>query len=373
MSRYECPEVDHVWTERAKLERWLRVWDASNVVHLHPPVRFPVNDVAVAAAARRELTTGHDVAAAIGVVRDWLEANDGSEAARWLHWGLCSSDVVDAGWLIGMTDAQAALSALAYRAVENLEGLAARVESTEHFVYRTHGRSAEVAPGYLRWQGHADRITNATTLAGHLLPSVVGFNGPTGTGAVDGFDGRALASRLGLARSNRSTGRQCADRVDWARWLSSVAAIGTAAAGFALDVRTLALTSEAHEGRAGGYIGSSSMPHKSEGSTNPTRSERVGGLAAVTRGVARGYEEAVSTVWGSQSLEHSSAERLAVPLVTSTIGFILTEVAAIAAELVFDTERVNEWAEVATEVEGAGSYRERALGLRGLVVDPELG
>jgi adenylosuccinate lyase len=93
------------------------------------------------------------------------------------------------------------------------------------------------------------------------------------------------------------------------------------------------------------------MPHKQ----NPTRSERLCGLAPVIRGMIAGYIEAAADQWDAHSLEHSSAERVVIPQISELTGFMLTEVADIASSLVIDE------AAVARNVQAApaDSYAER--------------
>ena len=64
--------------------------------------RAPVVDAAfVAAVAERERVTDHDVAAFVDVV----QAAIGGRPARWIHYGLTSSDVVDTAWCWALRDA----------------------------------------------------------------------------------------------------------------------------------------------------------------------------------------------------------------------------------------------------------------------------
>lgn len=93
------------------------------------------------------------------------------------------------------------------------------------------------------------------------------------------------------------------------------------------------------------------MPHKS----NPTRSERLCGLAPVVRGLVNGYAESAASLWDAHSLEHSSAERIVIPQVTELVGFMLTEVADIAETLVVHRVLVERNASVAP----ADSFEEK--------------
>ena len=99
ISRYARPAMARVWSEEAKLERWLAVelaaldaWaqvgnvPASAAREIRSRARVPSPE----RVAELERTTNHDVAAFVDAVSDDL-GPDG----RWLHYGLTSSDVLD--------------------------------------------------------------------------------------------------------------------------------------------------------------------------------------------------------------------------------------------------------------------------------------
>lgn len=334
MNRYACAPIDSIWTLEAQYARWLTVWSAASAATGHPFSIWQTDDLSwwVESSLEREGEYGHDVAAAVEVMREWLAARKRDDAARWLHYGLCSSDVVDAGWLLAMWKVTIKLTSLAGDVCNALNRLG--MDSTRA-VYRTHGRAAQVGNERARWRGHAHALQDAVVRVGGKRPLRIGFDGPTGTGGELTTEQReAIASRLGLAVRVSGEGRQAADREQWVTWLQAVGRIATVLERFATDIRLLAHdgVGEVSEGHGPDYRGSSSMPHK----TNPTRSERLCGIAPVVRGMVNGYAEAASSIWGSHSLEHSSAERIVIPQVTSLVGFMLTEAAAIASELVVE-------------------------------------
>src|ERR1700710_2597985 len=97
--RYTRPEIGAVWTQQAKLETWLEVeraateaWAAEGVAPAE--VATAARERAaftVEAVDERERITDHDVAAFVDVVA----ASVGDQGARWIHYGLTSSDVLD--------------------------------------------------------------------------------------------------------------------------------------------------------------------------------------------------------------------------------------------------------------------------------------
>ena len=89
----------HIWSEEAKLERWLEVelaaldaWAEVGTVPreavavIRTNARLPTPE----RVAELERKTNHDLAAFVDAVADTL----GPEG-RWLHYGLASSDVLD--------------------------------------------------------------------------------------------------------------------------------------------------------------------------------------------------------------------------------------------------------------------------------------
>lgn len=377
MTRYACPTVDSIWTEEAKLARWLRVWGVCGVATGHPlPATLKTHAGGRAwfleAVEDRERVTGHDVQAALDVLRGHLLQvygdQDGSGSGSWLHFGLCSSDVVDAGWLLGISASTTELNRLLNRTNQALRALAGDLDGRDA-LYRTHGRAAQVQPASNRWWGHEQTLLTGLHAMYAAMPNTVGFNGPTGNGGALTLDERARIARdLGLQLS-APNGYQAADRTEWARWLRCVVDLATVCERVATDVRLLSIeeVGEVTEGRATGYVGSSSMPHKSRaGVSNPTQSERICGIAAVVRGLANGYAEACSSIWGSHSLEHSSADRLCIPQVTGLVGYVLEQTTKVITELVVDTKTAeSNWynAQCSGDVT---SYEDRARQLRPL-------
>ncbi len=158
ISRYTRPEMGAVWTQQAKLETWLEVelaateaWAAEGVVPAE--VARAARERAaftVEAVDEREKITDHDVAAFVDVVAGSV----GPEGARWLHYGLTSSDVLDTALALQLGRAGQILvagareyrDALIARALEERETLC---------VGRTHGVHAEPTTFGLRLAGFA--------------------------------------------------------------------------------------------------------------------------------------------------------------------------------------------------------------------------
>src|SRR4029077_9327310 len=145
IQRYTHPEMGAIWSDRRRYETWLEVelaaTDAMAEAGLVPrEAALELRAKAgfdVARIEEIEQTTQHDVIAFTTAV-----AEHAGPAARWLHFGLTSSDVVDTAQAIQMREAADLI-------VKDLAGLmeAVRARAEEHrrtpMIGRTHGVHAE--------------------------------------------------------------------------------------------------------------------------------------------------------------------------------------------------------------------------------------
>src|SRR4030095_7681307 len=141
ISRYTHPEMGRIWSEQRKYETWLQVElaaaDAMAEAGIVPKeAARPLREKGAFDVARIdeiEKTTQHDVIAFTTAV-----AEHAGPSARWLHFGLTSSDVVDTAQAIQMREACDLI-------VKGLAGLmdAVRRRAEEHrrtpMIGRTHG------------------------------------------------------------------------------------------------------------------------------------------------------------------------------------------------------------------------------------------
>ena len=145
IGRYTRPEIGAVWTDERRLERWLDVelaaldgWVGLGVVpapavdeiraKAHPDVER---------AREIERRTNHDVIAFTESIAEQV-----GPAARWFHYGLTSSDVVDTGLALQLRDAGAIVLASLDRAIAAVETRAIEHRDTP-CIGRTHGVHAE--------------------------------------------------------------------------------------------------------------------------------------------------------------------------------------------------------------------------------------
>src|SRR5688572_1807327 len=146
IARYTHPEMGRIWSEQRKYETWLQVEvaaaeamaDAGLVPHeaardLKQNGAFDIQRI-----EEIEKVTQHDVIAFTTSVAEKV-----GPSARWLHFGLTSSDVVDTAQALQMVEACDLI-------LKNLTTLAETIETraNEHkqtpMIGRTHGVHAEV-------------------------------------------------------------------------------------------------------------------------------------------------------------------------------------------------------------------------------------
>jgi adenylosuccinate lyase len=332
-----------VWSEEAKLERWLEVelaaLDAWAQIGIVPEAAarvvreraLPPSPVRVAEIERE---TNHDVAAFVDAVAETL-----GEDGRWLHYGLTSSDVVDTALALTVQAAGALLVAGVDRAFRVVAASAEEHRDTL-MIGRTHGVHAEPTTFGLKLAGWAfaldrDRDRLVRALEGLRVGKL---SGAVGTyAAVDPEVERIACERLGLEPAPVST--QILQRDRHAHLLSTLALLASTLDRFATEIRHLARTEvrEVEEPFGRGQKGSSAMPHK----RNPIVAERICGLARVVRAHALVGLENVA-LWHERDISHSSAERVVLPDSFLAVDYMLDRFTWLVEGLVVRSERMRE-------------------------------
>jgi len=333
--------MTRVWSEEAKLERWLVVelaaidaWaqvgtvPGSAAASIRARAQVPTPE----RVAELERTTNHDVAAFVDAVAESL----GYEG-RWFHYGLTSSDVLDTALALVVQDAgrlildgiDRAFAAVAGRAGEHRDTLT---------IGRTHGVHAEPTTFGLKLAGWAFELARDRDRVEQALGGMrVGkLSGAVGTYATTTPEVERLACEaLGLEPAPSST--QILQRDRHADLLSTLALVASSLDRFALEIRHLARTElrEVEEPFGRGQKGSSAMPHK----RNPIVAERICGLARLARGYALVGLENVA-LWHERDISHSSAERIVLPDAFLTVDYMLDRFAWLVEGLVVRPERM---------------------------------
>jgi adenylosuccinate lyase len=342
IQRYTHPDMGAIWSDRRRYETWLEVElaaaDAMAEAGLIP------RDAAVEMRGRAsfdiarieeiEAVTQHDVIAFTTAVAETV-----GPAARWLHFGLTSSDVIDTAQALQMREA----CALIIRNVGLLME-AVRERAEEHrrtpMIGRTHGVHAEpmtfglkLALWYAELQRDLDRLLRAREVI-----SVGKISGAVGTFAhLDPAIEARVCERLGLEPAPVSS--QIIQRDRHAELLSAVALTGASLEKFALEIRGLQKTEigEVEEPFGKGQKGSSAMPHK----RNPIGCEQIVGLARLLRANAMAAYENIA-LWHERDISHSSVERVILPDSFIALDHMLRRFTRIVRGMVVYPERMLE-------------------------------
>jgi adenylosuccinate lyase len=330
-----------VWSEEAKLERWLDVelaaLDAWAQVGTVPAstaatIRARASVPTPQRVAEIERVTNHDVAAFV----DAVAAELGPEG-RWFHYGLTSSDVLDTALSMTVQDAGRLVVEGVEKALATVAGRAGEHRSTLT-IGRTHGVHAEPTTFGLKLAGWAFELARDRRRVARAVEGLrVGkLSGAVGTYASTTPEMERLACEaLGLEPAPTST--QVLQRDRHAELLAALAVLASSLERFALEIRNLARTEvrEVEEPFAAGQKGSSAMPHK----RNPIVAERICGLARLVRGYAVTGLENVA-LWHERDISHSSAERVILPDAFLAVDYMLDRFAWLMGGLVVRPERM---------------------------------
>src|SRR3954465_6714982 len=313
IERYTLPEMGALWSERNKFQKWLDVELAVCEVHAEMGTipRDAVEEIKARASftveriREIERTTDHDVLASTTALAESI-----GEAARFVHYGLTSSDVVDTANALLLRDSCNLLLGKIETLLEVLKRRATEFKQTPQ-IGRTHGIHAEPTSFGLTFALWYDEMRrNRARLEKARATVAVGkISGAVGAFAhLDPIVEEKVCARLGLQAAPIST--QIIQRDNYAEYLCTLAIIAASIEKIALQIRHWQRTEvrEAQEKFKRGQKGSSAMPHK----RNPILSERICGMARVVRANSVVGLENVA-LWHERDISHSSAERVVLP------------------------------------------------------------
>ena len=340
IDRYTRPEMGALWTDEHKFRTWLDVELAACAAMAQAGL-IPRRDWAdirrkagfdVKRIREIETDVRHDVIAFLTNVAERV-----GPAARHVHKGLTSSDVVDTALSVNLVKAADLLLA----DVDRVRAAAARLAEKHAFtpmIGRSHGIHAEPTTFGLKMALMFDEFGRARVRLAAARETVrVGkLSGAVGTHAhLDPKIEAAACRQLGLRPAAIST--QILQRDRHAEFAAVLALVGASVERWAQEFRHLQRTEvrEVEEFFGRGQKGSSAMPHKK----NPIVAEQLCGLARVLRGHALTAMENVA-LWHERDISHSSAERIILPDATILLDYVLDKLAALVAGLKVDAARM---------------------------------
>ena len=345
ISRYTREAMGRVWDEESKFSRWLEVELAATetlaelgVVPAEAAAKIRakarINAGVVKRIAELEVRVKHDVIAFTVAMGEII---DDPEAARWLHYGLTSNDIVDTAQALQIREASRLIEHALIRFGEVLERRAREFQHTPQ-IGRTHGVHAEpITFGLKVANWFAENRRNLQRFGQAARQMAVGkISGAVGNASHLGPDAEAaICKRLGLDVAPVAS--QVIQRDRHAEYLSILAIMTATLEKIALEIRHLQRTEvrEAEEPFGGEQRGSSAMPHK----RNPVSAEQVCGLARVVRANATAAFENIA-LWHERDISHSSVERIILPDSTILADYLLARMTDIVAGMRVFPERM---------------------------------
>ena len=347
IDRYTTPELGKLFSDVSRMSTWLDVEvavadalgevgkiSAADIKTIHD-TRPVIDEAFVEDVLEREAITHHDVAAFV----DTVQAKMGNDAARYIHYGLTSSDVVDTALSLLLKQA---LEIIIKESDELDAALLERANEHRHtyMVGRTHGIHAEpttfgtkVALWLLQLRRDRKRLDDAleTISVGKLSGAVGTFSN------IEPAVEKKVCDSLGLKPVSAT---QVIARDRHAQMLYALTSLGSTIEQMALEIRHLQRTevSEAFEPFAKGkQKGSSAMPHK----RNPVKCEQLCGLARVLRGnLTAGFENVA--LWHERDISHSSVERIILADSLTLAHYMTRSMTKIIAGMEVDSKRMLE-------------------------------
>lgn len=323
IERYSLPRMRAIWSEENKFQKWLEVEIAAceaeaklgvipkdALAEIKKKASFDVKRI-----SQIEEEVQHDVIAFLTVVSEKV-----GPAAKYIHYGMTSSDVVDTALSLQLKEAADLLIEAAGKLVRLLKSRAKEFKKTV-MIGRTHGVHAEPITFGLKlllWSFEMERNLERLKRAKEVI-SYGKISGAVGTYAnVDPRVEEEVCQKLGLKPAEVSN--QILQRDRHAEYLSALAITASSLEKFATEIRGLQRTEilEVEEPFGKGQKGSSAMPHKK----NPIICERICGLARVVRANALASYEDIS-LWHERDISHSSVERIILPGSTILLDYML--------------------------------------------------
>jgi adenylosuccinate lyase len=331
-----------IWSDERKFQIWLEIEvlaceamaelgqiPKKDAAEIRKRARFSIPEI-----AKIEERTNHDVIAFLENVAESV-----GPAARWIHQGLTSSDILDTTLAVQLTESATNL-------LDDLKSLRATVaDKARRFkmtpmIGRSHGIHAEPITFGLKLALMFDEFGRAEERLKETRERIrIGkISGAVGTHAhVDPKIERAVCEKMGLKPATLST--QIVQRDRHGEFCATLALIASSIDRWATEFRHLQRTEvlEVEELFAKGQKGSSAMPHK----RNPITSERLSGLARVIRGNAVAALENVA-LWHERDISHSSAERIILPDSCILLDYMLVKLRELVEGLQVYPERMEQ-------------------------------
>lgn len=338
--RYSRPEMTQIWSDDSRFKIWLEVetlaLEEMAALGL-APAESP-SEVRAKGSFNTERVleieneVKHDVIAFLTNVAESV-----GPAARYLHRGMTSSDLLDTAFAVQLKRSGELLLAGLDRASSVVRKRAVEHRRTP-CIGRSHGIHAEpitfglkLASWYAELRRQRIRLERAvrSVSAGKIAGAVGTYH------SVPPSVEKHVLAKLGLEAEAVPTQIVARDR--HAEFFLALAQVATTIERCAVEIRHLQRSEvrEVEEKFTKGQKGSSAMPHK----RNPILSENLCGLARLVRGYAQSALENVP-LWHERDISHSSVERVIAPDACVTLDFMLHRFTGLVEGMVIYPDRM---------------------------------
>jgi len=340
IQRYALPEISGIWEDENRFKIWLEIEilaceaqaklgiiPEEAVSEIRSKARFEVKRI-----LQIEDKVQHDVIAFLTNVAEYVGPN-----ARYIHYGMTSSDILDTTLAVQMAQAGELIMVKLKMLRDILAQKAVQYKDTI-CVGRTHGIHAEPVTFGLKlalWYSEAERNIERLKRAIDTI-SVGQISGAVGTyDHLDPAVEEYVCKKLKLQPAPIST--QIIQRDRHADYLNTLSLIGAGLEKIAIEIRHLQKTEvlEVEEPFGKGQKGSSAMPHKK----NPIICERISGMARLLRGFSTTALENIA-LWHERDISHSSVERVIIPDATMTLFYMLHKTVQVIQGMVVHPENM---------------------------------
>jgi adenylosuccinate lyase len=342
IERYTPQVMKELWNEKAKYSRWLKVELA--VMQAYEEKGFIPSGTSAKAKEKAYLNVdeikrieedvNHDVIAFIKVATSKM-----GDVARYFHYGMTSSDVVDTALSMAIVEATDEIVKKLKDVMKVTFKLAKKYEYLPT-IGRTHGVHAEITSfglKVLNWYAEMERALQR--LESEREKMAVGkISGAVGNYAnIPPEIEKKACEKVGLKPCKIST--QIIPRDLHAEYVNVLAVVAGGMERIATEIRHLQKTEvrEVEEPFSSKQRGSSAMPHKK----NPILCERICGIARMIRGYSVSALEDIA-LWHERDISHSSVERVIIPDATTLTYYALEKLEYVIGNLKVNENRIKE-------------------------------
>lgn len=281
--RYKIKEISDIWSTDNKLKTWLEV----ELAHLkslamnitdrtinEQELKEIVDNININKSRWKEIEheTRHDVQAFVQMLEESIPSN----AGRWIHYGLTSSDILDTSLTLMCQQSLSVINNYTSKLIYHLVKLNKSELGQKQIVSRTHGKAAEVQmykDVFTRWLSQVRRAYDEIVYAQKNM-CYGKLSGPSGNYTTNSIHNENNA--LNLLNLKPIVSSQIISRDVYLNYFYSILKVVLAVEKIAYDIRIYSIDglNEMAEPFRNGQKGSSSMPHKK----NPILCENICGL-----------------------------------------------------------------------------------------------